>query len=99
MDRDAWSELVAAHAALDALHSGAAALLPQFLDALTDAAASNPGQLQQVTEWRTAATTFLQQHADVLADLERAITAVEPPGRGLGSPEPPDGAPLARFSG
>jgi hypothetical protein len=77
--RTAWDDLAAAHAVLESLHSGAAVLLPQLLDALTDSATDHPGHLQRVTTWRTAALAFLTQHEDVLVDLEQAIADLEPP--------------------
>ncbi len=79
MNRAAWPGLVAARAALETLHSGAAVLLPQLLDPLTEAAARHPGHLARVTEWHTAAADLLSQQDDVLGDLERAIAAVESP--------------------
>ncbi len=79
MDRAAWAELVAAHTALESLHSAADDFLPQLLDALAEAAAGQPIPPARVTAWRTAAAELLREHATVLGDLERMIAAAEPP--------------------
>ncbi len=82
MDRDAWADLVATHAALAALQSHAAVLLSQLLQTLTAAAADHHIYQPRAAALRTAAADLIRQQAEVLSDLERAIAAVEPPDEG-----------------
>ncbi len=78
MNRDAWSDLVAAHAALETLQENTATLLSRLLDALTVGAVGLPGHVRRAAALRTEAADLLRQQADVLGDLERAIAALEP---------------------
>ncbi len=78
LDRAAWADLVAAHAALETLQGDTAFLLSQLLETLTAAAADHHIYQPRAAALRTAAVELLHQQADVLGDLERAIAALEP---------------------
>ena len=78
MDRLAWDDAVAAHTALLALHDRALVLVTRLLSQASRAAVYSPDVLEEVAATRTEIRVLLKQQADVLADLERAIAALEP---------------------
>jgi hypothetical protein len=77
-DRLAWDDTVAAHTALLALHDQALMLVTRLLSQASRAAAYSPDVLEEIAATRTEICVLLEQQADALADLERAITALEP---------------------
>ena len=74
----AWDDLVAAYTALAQLRDEGSNFVADLLDLLTAYAARRQDRLHRVVELRTAAATLLGQTEDALADLERAIAALEP---------------------
>ena len=74
----AWDDLVAAYTVLAQLRDEGSNFVADVLDLLTTYAGNRQDRLQRVVELRTEAATLLGQTEDALADLERAIAALEP---------------------
>jgi hypothetical protein len=77
-DRLAWDDAVAAHTALLALHDQSLMLVTRLLSQASRAAAYSPDVLAEIAATRTEIRVLLEQQADMLTDLERALEALEP---------------------
>jgi len=77
MPPTAWDDLVAAYTVLALRRDEGSNFVADLLDLLTTYAGNRQDRLQRVVELRTEAATLLGLTEDALADLERAITALE----------------------
>jgi hypothetical protein len=78
MDRLAWDDAVAAHMARLVLHEQAIELTTRALSQASRTAVYSPNVLEEIAATRAEVRVLFEQQADMLADLERAIKALEP---------------------
>jgi hypothetical protein len=78
MDREAWDELVAAHAVLGTLHARGVVLLTQLLERLGQSAAGHPAQTAEADQYEATVTTLVAALDEAMNALEHTINRLEP---------------------
>jgi hypothetical protein len=72
-----WDDLAAAHTALAQLHDETSNFVADVLDLLTAYSVGRQDRIGRIVALRTQAAELLGETQDALADLERAINALE----------------------